>query len=119
MEHVAPIQLAIRLLVTSGSALLDLPEMRAEVEPFDAASLTWPWRHRDPRVDRLQQDVIHLVGARDCCSRSDVFGGVFDLAAAAAGTSTRLDRRPRKAPAVPRMTEAWYCCAEPDVQLGI
>ena len=48
-EDVAPIQLGIRLLVTADSALLELDEIRQGVGAFDAASLTWPWRHRDPR----------------------------------------------------------------------
>src|SRR5580692_2103156 len=34
-ENVAPIQLAIRLLIPAGSRLLDLPEVRAMIAPFD------------------------------------------------------------------------------------
>ena len=37
--QVAPIQLAIRLLIPEGSLLLELPEVRAMVEPFDARAL--------------------------------------------------------------------------------
>ena len=62
VEHVAPIQLAIRLLVTEGSRLLELPEISTIAPTFDAASLTYPWQHPDPRVDRLQQHVASLVG---------------------------------------------------------
>jgi len=90
-EQVAPIQLAIRLLITNGSPLLELPDIQAVVTGFDPASLTWQWRHRDPRVDALQQSAMRSVREK----------------------ATR--RR-----AVPHMTEAWYCCAEPspeDMQL--
>ena len=86
-EQVAPIQLAIRLLITSGSPLLTLPDIQAVITEFDPASLTWPWRHRDPRVDALQRSVMQSVGARSKVRR-----------------------------AVPHMTEAWYCCAEPSVE---
>ena len=48
IEAVAPIQLAIRLLVTAESRLLELPDIRELVAPFDPQSLTWPWRHADP-----------------------------------------------------------------------
>ena len=48
VEHVAPIQLAIRLLVTEGSRLLELPEVRDLVRPFDSVTMTYPWRHPDP-----------------------------------------------------------------------
>jgi radical SAM superfamily enzyme YgiQ (UPF0313 family) len=86
-EQVAPIQLAIRLLITNGSPLLELPDIQAVITEFDPASLTWPWRHRDARVDALQQSVMRTVGVRAQAPR-----------------------------AVPHMSEAWYCCAEPSAE---
>jgi radical SAM superfamily enzyme YgiQ (UPF0313 family) len=86
-EQVAPIQLAIRLLITHASPLLELPDIQAVITEFDPGSLTWPWRHRDPRVDALQQDVMRGVAAKS--------------------------KQPRT---VPHMTEAWYCCAEPSAE---
>jgi radical SAM superfamily enzyme YgiQ (UPF0313 family) len=83
-EQVAPIQLAIRLLITNGSPLLELPDIQAVITGFDPSSLTWPWRHHDSRVDALQQSVMRSVMAK-----------------------TEVPR------AVPHMNEAWYCCAEP------
>jgi radical SAM superfamily enzyme YgiQ (UPF0313 family) len=61
VDAVAPIQLAIRLLVTADSALLELSDLRNAVGPFDAESLMWPWRHGDPAVDALQRDVMAIV----------------------------------------------------------
>ena len=87
MAQVAPIQLAIRLLITNGSPLLELADIQAVTTEFDPASLTWPWRHTDPRVDALQQSVM-----RDVMEKSNA------------------------ARAVPHMTEAWYCCAEPSAE---
>jgi hypothetical protein len=113
-EDVAPVQLGIRLLVTSESALFELDEIRALVDPFDPASLTWPWRHTDPSVDRLQSDVMKLVGSMRADSRRAVFNAID----AAARETARI--RPRSASLTPRatsppphLTEAWYCCAEP------
>jgi radical SAM superfamily enzyme YgiQ (UPF0313 family) len=113
-EDVAPVQLGIRLLVTSESALFELDEIRALVDPFDAASLTWPWRHTDPSVDRLQSDVMKLVGSMRADSRRAVFGAID----AAARETARIRPRsasvpPRAASPPPHLTEAWYCCAEP------
>ena len=64
VDHVAPIQLAIRLLVPEGSRLLELPELRAHLGAFDPATLAYPWTHADPRVDALHRDVTALVGTR-------------------------------------------------------
>ena len=69
VEDVAPIQLGIRLLVTAESALLELAEIREGVEPFDPASLTWPWRHREPRVDQLQAAVMRVVASMNGATR--------------------------------------------------
>jgi len=115
IEEVAPIQLAIRLLVTAESRLLDLPDIREAVDPFDPQSLTWPWRHRDSRVDALQADVMRVVGAGSRNSRTDVFAAIAETAYAGWGQNVRTGSDPAltPAPTPPYMTEAWYCCAEP------
>ena len=112
VEHVAPIQLAIRLLVTSGSPLLDLPDIREVVAPFDPASLTWPWRHRDSRVDALQADVMRLVMTSTASARTGVFGAISEVAHEHAGLPASARAVTSRAP-VPYVSEPWYCCAEP------
>jgi radical SAM superfamily enzyme YgiQ (UPF0313 family) len=111
VDHVAPIQLAIRLLVTAGSRLLELESVRALVGPFNPRSLTYPWLHPDPRVDSLQKEIEGLVGVNLTASRATLFGRVWDLAHAAAGRESpeRFDRdRPSRA-TIPFLTEPWYC----------
>ncbi len=112
VEHVAPIQLVIRLLVTSGSPLLELSDVQSAVGEFDAGSLTWPWRHRDPRVDALQDAAMRLVGSRAGGARAEMFHAIASLAREAAGVPPRA-LRPRPAAGVPCLDEPWYCCAEP------
>jgi radical SAM superfamily enzyme YgiQ (UPF0313 family) len=115
-DDVAPIQLAIRLLVTADSALLELEDIRNNVEPFDPASLTWPWRHRDPAVDRLQADVMRVVAALNGAPRRDVFDAIGALARGGTDGSIQAKSaaiRPKAHSPVPHLTEAWYCCAEP------
>src|SRR6202012_1722901 len=111
--NVAPIQLAIRLLIPSGSKLLELPDMKKDmnVEPFDSAALSWRWRHPDPEMDTLCSDLQKLVGLGDRigASRAQIFGMIWE----------RAFGEPAEIPqgndtAIPRLTEAWYCCAEPE-----
>lgn len=112
VEDVAPVQLTLRLLVTARSALLDLPEVRALVEPFDSAALVWPWRHADPRVDALQQQVAGMVANAGRLPRA----ALFDQISAAAHVAAALPAREpvaRRARQVPMLSEHWYCCAEP------
>jgi len=112
-EDVAPIQLGIRLLVTADSALLELDEIRQGVGAFDAASLTWPWRHRDPDVDHLQAEVMRRVGSLPGASRLEVFDAIDALAREVARVPRRSSRASLSRLAAPHLTEAWYCCAEP------
>jgi radical SAM superfamily enzyme YgiQ (UPF0313 family) len=111
VEHVAPIQLAIRLLVPEGSRLLELDEMRAHLGGYDPATLAYRWTHPDPRVDALQREVIALVGRRLTADRRTVFDEVSALAHGRAGLAPRrADARPaRDRATVPYLNEPWYC----------
>ena len=118
VEHVAPIQLAIRLLITAGSALLELEDIREKVTVFDHDSLTWPWQHSDAGVDDLQRKIIHLVGLHHNEPRATVFSAIADLASKASGrTSSITVPSIKQATVVPIINEPWYCCAEPDAEL--
>jgi radical SAM superfamily enzyme YgiQ (UPF0313 family) len=107
--HVAPIQLAIRLLVPQGSRLLELAEVREIADTFDPVSLTHPWSHPDPRVDVLQAEVAALVGSQVSASREEVFSGVWNLAHAAAGAAVHRRPPPLVRATVPYLNEPWYC----------
>jgi radical SAM superfamily enzyme YgiQ (UPF0313 family) len=115
-EAVAPVQYAIRLLIPAGSRLLELDEIRDLVEEFDSAALVFPWCHPDPALDELQREVMAVVtSAAPGDDRAGVFARIRELAYARAGRAA-----PVIAPGpaggsgdVPRLSEPWYCCAEP------
>lgn len=109
VEHVAPIQLAIRLLVPRGSRLLELDDVRALVGGFDARSLAHPWQHPDPAVDALQADVDEIV--REGLASGEARATIFERVARRAGLARGIiatGLAPRRAP-VPFLTEPWYC----------
>jgi radical SAM superfamily enzyme YgiQ (UPF0313 family) len=110
IDHVAPIQLAIRLLVTEGSRLLELPEVRTVTGVFDPGSLTYRWTHADPRVDALQKDIERIVGVNLSASRRAMFERIWQLAHDAAGLPGRRTSPPLPARAtIPYLNEPWYC----------
>jgi radical SAM superfamily enzyme YgiQ (UPF0313 family) len=113
IEHVAPIQYAIRLLIPAGSRLLELPDVRALVGPFNAAALAYPWAHPDPAMDQLCRDVMRAIRVRR--PRQQVFEIVWQLAEATlaapstdrayfVGAQQRSTRKP-----IPQLSEPWYC----------
>jgi radical SAM superfamily enzyme YgiQ (UPF0313 family) len=110
IDHVAPIQFAIRLLITDGSRLLELDDIRRLTGTFDTRSLTYPWRHPDPRVDALQERVAAIVGGRISAPRYETFARIWRLAHEAAGVQ-RMPELPEARPrtAVPYLNEPWYC----------
>jgi radical SAM superfamily enzyme YgiQ (UPF0313 family) len=114
VEHVPPIQLAIRLLVPEGSRMLDVDDMRAVLGSFDANTLSYPWVHRDARVDRLHADVTAVVGSRLLTDRRVVFDQISTLAHERAGVARSAPPVTGGGVTVPYLNEPWYCCAEPN-----
>ncbi len=114
IDHVAPIQLAIRLLIPAGSKLLELSEIRQMVGPFDEAALVYPWQHSDPQVDQLQADIQALVQQATARGdgRREIFSQVWLLAEQVSNGSVRPLPPATQAPSrvtIPYLTEPWYC----------
>ena len=109
--HVDPVQLAIRLLVPRGSALVGTPAIDPYLVPFDPTTFSHTWVHPDPRVDRLQGEVAALVerAVRDEEHPALTFGRIRALTATAVGRPAPAGVSPERASPVPRLTEPWFC----------
>jgi radical SAM superfamily enzyme YgiQ (UPF0313 family) len=105
--QVAPVQLAIRLLIPEGSLLLDLPEVQGMLEPFDAAALCYPWKNADPAVDELCRSIHAAIqrGEKRKAGRAAIFREIWDLA----GAGPWLDAPMASRATIPYLTEPWYC----------
>ena len=119
VDNVTPIQLGIRLLIPAGSRLLELEDVRRIAGEFDPAGLLYPWKHADPRMDALSAQVQEIAaeGEKRKQSRADIFAAIWRAAAAAAGAGAadsawQMPALPAGQP-IPRLSEPWYCCAEP------
>lgn len=93
---VAPIQLAIRLLIPAGSKLLELEDMR--VGAYNPSGLSWTWEHPDPEMDRLCSALQKLVRA------GGRFDAIWEKAFGVLPDFHLVDRA-----TIPYMTEPWYC----------
>jgi radical SAM superfamily enzyme YgiQ (UPF0313 family) len=108
VENVGSVQLALRLLVTSGSRLLELEDVRGIVGPFDPKSLVYPWTHPDPEVDALSRRVFQRVHHLQKHGRDST--AIFREICALAGSKPlpdNFDLMPRAA--IPYLDEPWYC----------
>ncbi len=106
IENVSPVQLALRLLIPSGSRLLELEDI--PLTDFDQSALLWRWRHSDPEVDRVAARALNIAAMPG--SRRELFSRFWQLAE---GTTWQprpdLVSRAAISGAIPYMDEPWYC----------
>jgi radical SAM superfamily enzyme YgiQ (UPF0313 family) len=105
VENVAPIQLAIRLLIPSGSRMLELEEVRNLTGAFDKQALSYHWKHPDPAMDRLCADIQTLIKREETrrATRAETFRAIWNLAK----QPDEFNLIPRAA--IPYLNEPWYC----------
>lgn len=103
MEHVAPVQLALRLLIPRGSRLLELPDIQEVLGEFDSPSLLYRWQHHDPEVDALASRVMRIAASQG--PRSEIFGRLWNLVSDR--PLENFDLLPRAA--IPYLDEPWFC----------
>ena len=120
VPNVAPVQLAIRLLLPQGSHLLDRSELAPHLRGYDEAALSYRWINPDPAVEALSAEVRRTVedGEAAGVGRAEIFATLWRQAHAACGLAPAPAPLPDhdSEPAVPLFSEAWYCCAEPTGQ---
>jgi hypothetical protein len=115
---VNPVQLSLRLLIPSGSRILELPKEETCVTDFNPASLGYTWVHKDPDVDALQVNIRNWTEQAESegLSRLDIFNGIRRIALKAAGRNDKDVTEEQCGEPVPTHSESWYCCAEPTEQ---
>ena len=122
--NVDPVQYSIRLLVPPGSLLLESGHLDGLLGPYDTERLGWSWRADDPRLDELQSVMAVLAEkASDApWDPLDVYRQVREATLETLGPLPGAAAAPAPDPALvsplapadrPRLSEAWFCCAEP------
>jgi len=116
VANVDPVQYTIRLLLPPGSLLLADPDLGPHLGPFDPESLGYPWRSPHPEVDELQARLAGLVERHAGANPTEMFPGVRETVATAArsvGVAEPVPAPPDSGRRPPRLSEPWFCCAEP------
>lgn len=117
--NVDPVHYSIRLLVPEDSLLLDSEAMTPHLGEFRAGALSYEWTPIDPATDVLQQRIARIVedAAADGTPIAVTYGRVRSAVREAAGlcceSTVMDDALVASSQDRPRLTEAWFCCAEP------
>jgi radical SAM superfamily enzyme YgiQ (UPF0313 family) len=114
IDHVDPVQYAVRLLIPPGSLLLERPAVQPFLGPLDQAAFSYRWTHPDRRMDGLHSAVTLLVekAAKTAADPALTFEQLRALAAAVRdgreppAVTCRLSPTRRRSP---RLTEPWFC----------
>ena len=108
VESVPSVQLALRLLITSSSRLLDLDDIRSVAGPFDPKTLVYPWTHPDARVDALGARIFRFVDQlqKQGLNRTEIFAAIWNEAG---DEPLPEDFHLMPRAVVPYLDEPWYC----------
>jgi radical SAM superfamily enzyme YgiQ (UPF0313 family) len=106
--NVDPVQYSIRLLLPEGSLLLGHPDLAPHLGGYDVQRCTHTWTSADPAMDELQARIATLVETRTAAGEDaeTIYRALRDEC----GLDPAVDTDVRR---TPRLTEAWFCCAEP------
>jgi hypothetical protein len=109
VDNVDPVQYTIRLLLPEGSLLLDHPDLAPHLGPYDSELLGYTWTAADERTDLLQERLARIV--ENSLAAGDTIAATFSQVCREVDGRDRVPDR--LTTGRPRLSEPWFCCAEP------
>lgn len=116
IDEVDPVQYSIRLLIPSGSLLENYAPIQPYLSGYDEERFTYLWNFADAQMEAFYQEVRAIVTAMQDKDDAQVFSQI--KATALTYQSGKVHQpKPlnlkleREKP--PRLSESWFCCAEP------
>ena len=110
-----PVQLAIKLLIPEGSLLESHPAVTPFLLEYEPSALTWAWgfEHSSTELLHKQLDVFAAEASDAAADSHEVLAAMRK----AIGDETGVDFGPIRwsGEETPRLTESWFCCAEPTI----
>ena len=120
VHNLDAVQYAIRLLLPPGSLLLADPDpvLAASLAGEDRANGGTAWRAADPALDACQEALAACAEQLADADARVAYDALRAVAHERLGLADQGAPRPRASgappgPERPRLSEAWFCCAEP------
>ena len=112
-ETVDPIQLTIKLLVPKNSLILKRPEMKEYLLDYDPSSFSYAWKYKFPNIDNIQNELFTYVLQHESENEYAQYLGLVDILESHTN-ETLLNSERYSQRIVPKLSETWFCCAEPN-----
>ena len=112
-ETVDPIQLTIKLLIPKNSLILKRPEMKEYLLNYDPASFSYAWKYKFPNIDNIQNELFTYVLQHESENEYTQYLGLVDILESHTN-ETLLNPEKYNQRIVPKLSETWFCCAEPN-----
>lgn len=107
-----PVQMAIKLLIPRGSLLEDHPAITPHLNGYDDVALSWRWDFADQETAILHKELESIAASASDCGQ-DSAATLNEMRVAVSRVSGVAIAPFDDAAPTPRLTESWYCCAEP------
>jgi hypothetical protein len=107
-----PVQMSIKLLMPRGSLLEDRPEVSPHLRGYDEEALTWRWEFAHAETEILHKELETIAANASDCGQEAV-ATLDEMRVAVSRAASRPLSPFQPSPAAPRLTESWFCCAEP------
>jgi hypothetical protein len=108
-----PVQLSIKLLLPKSSLLADHPALTPHLEGYDTQALTWRWRFAHPDTEVLYKELEAIAASASDCGQEAAATLDEMRRAVSVMVGHQIPWSPGPAAVAPRLTESWFCCAEP------
>jgi hypothetical protein len=107
-----PVQMSIKLLMPRGSLLVERPELTPHLTGYEGEALTWRWEFANPETEILHKH-LEAIAASGSDRGQETVVTLDEMRAAVAHATGRTMPPLEIGSAAPRLTESWFCCAEP------
>lgn len=108
-----PVQMSIKLLIPRGSLLEEHPAVRPRLEIYDTDALTWRWTFEDEETALLHKELEAIAANASDCGQEAVPTMAEMREAVSRAVGARISGQDGPIRMAPRLSESWFCCAEP------
>ena len=111
-ETVDPIQLTIKLLIPKHSLIIKKPEINKYLGNYEKNSLSFKWEYENNDVEKLQSSLFDFILNNSELNEHKQYLGMVNIIEKCTDTKL-LTNSSYDFKNVPKLSETWFCCAEP------